>query len=225
MTTIIYHGSKDKIERPKFGLGKKYNDYGLGFYCTKDLDLAKEWAVDEFRDGFANEYEIDDSKLSVLDLTKENFSSLHWIELLLSNRTFELKTPLEKEAARYLHDNFHVDISSADIIIGYRADDSYFSYAQDFISGAISSGQLSDALTLGKLGKQYVVKSKKAFEMIKFRDVHLAISEEFYPIKKARDLKARRDYYKMDTRSYIKNDLYMIQIIDQEIKADDSRIR
>ena len=24
---------------------EKYNDYGLGFYCTEDIDMAKEWGV------------------------------------------------------------------------------------------------------------------------------------------------------------------------------------
>ena len=42
----IYHGSKDIIKIPLYGYGKKYNDYGLGFYCTENIELAKEWAVD-----------------------------------------------------------------------------------------------------------------------------------------------------------------------------------
>ena len=43
----IYHGSKDKIIQPIYGLGKNYNDYGQGFYCTENLELAKEWACTE----------------------------------------------------------------------------------------------------------------------------------------------------------------------------------
>ncbi len=39
---IIYHGSANIIERPIYGAGKSYNDYGLGFYCTDILDMAKE---------------------------------------------------------------------------------------------------------------------------------------------------------------------------------------
>ena len=41
---IIYHGSQQIVETPKFGIGKKYNDYGQGFYCTESIELAKEWA-------------------------------------------------------------------------------------------------------------------------------------------------------------------------------------
>lgn len=41
----IYHGSKQIVEVPTLGLGRKNNDFGLGFYCTESNDLAKEWAV------------------------------------------------------------------------------------------------------------------------------------------------------------------------------------
>ena len=41
---IIYHGSKEIVEKPVFGVENLRNDYGLGFYCTKNIELAKEWA-------------------------------------------------------------------------------------------------------------------------------------------------------------------------------------
>lgn len=53
---ILYHGSASIIEQPTFGKDKRHNDYGLGFYCTQSLELAKEWAVEEKRDGYANKY-------------------------------------------------------------------------------------------------------------------------------------------------------------------------
>ena len=45
MKKIIYHGSSRIIEKPLFNFGKKYNDYGIGFYCTEEMELAKEWGV------------------------------------------------------------------------------------------------------------------------------------------------------------------------------------
>ena len=41
---IIYHGSENIIEKPYYHGGKKENDYGYGFYCTENIELAKEWA-------------------------------------------------------------------------------------------------------------------------------------------------------------------------------------
>ncbi|MBR7023319.1 MAG: DUF3990 domain-containing protein, partial [Bacteroidales bacterium] len=61
---ILYHGSTKVIERPMLGFGNPKNDYGLGFYCTENADLAMEWAVRRDHDGCANEYEIDDDGLA-----------------------------------------------------------------------------------------------------------------------------------------------------------------
>ena len=55
----LYHGSEQLVETPTFGLGKKNNDFGLGFYCTGSEELAKEWAVSSLRNGFANRYSLD----------------------------------------------------------------------------------------------------------------------------------------------------------------------
>ena len=41
---------------------------------------------------------------------------------------------LPREAAKYITSNFLPEYKSFDIIKGYRADDSYFSYANDFVS-------------------------------------------------------------------------------------------
>ena len=66
---IIYHGSKNIISSPSFGIGNPKNDYGLGFYCTENLELAKEWAcTSNIQNGYANIYEIDIRNLKILDL-------------------------------------------------------------------------------------------------------------------------------------------------------------
>ena len=41
---ILYHGSDSIVKSPEYGKGKFYNDYGRGFYCTENKELAKEWA-------------------------------------------------------------------------------------------------------------------------------------------------------------------------------------
>ena len=53
MKLKLYHGSANIIEKPEFRLGNAKNDYGLGFYCTEHIELAKEWACAENLDGFA----------------------------------------------------------------------------------------------------------------------------------------------------------------------------
>lgn len=221
----IYHGSKDIIKHPEFGKGKSYNDYGLGFYCTENLDLALEWAVDLNRNGYANKYEIDDTKLSVFNLNDDKYVILHWLSVLLENRHFDAQSPLAVEAKEYILNNFSVDYKDYDVIIGYRADDSYFSFAQDFLNGTISYRQLSNAMRLGNLGQQFVLKSKKAFEMIKFIDCQSADSDEWFSKKQNRDKSARRDYFDAGKNKRQRGDIYITQIIDEEMTADDSRLR
>lgn len=221
----LYHGSKDRIAAPKFGLGKRNNDYGLGFYCTESIELAKEWAVAKDHDGWANHYTIDETGLTVLNLNARNFCILHWLAVLLENRQFETEYGLASEAKEYLTKNFAVPYKSADVIIGYRADDSYFAFAQDFLSGAISYSQLNAAMRLGKLGNQYVLKSAAAFEALSFIDVDEATRGEWLLRKESRDAEARKVYLTELRKNRIPGDLRIDRIIDEEIKSDDKRLR
>ena len=169
MSKTIYHGSQNIIEKPQYGVGKLHNDYGLGFYCTENIDLAKEWSVDYKRDGYVNYYCLDDSHLNILYLNSSEYCILHWLAILLQNRKFDVNTALAKAAKEYIISNFLIDTSEYDLIIGYRADDSYFSFADDFIKGVISYRQLNNAMHLGNLGEQVVLKSRKAHSTISAR--------------------------------------------------------
>ena len=77
-----------------------------------------------------------------------------------------------------LIDNFSINVNAYDIITGYRADDSYFDYAESFLNNAISVEQLARAMRLGKLGEQIVIKSQFAFSQLKFEGFDIAEKEE-----------------------------------------------
>lgn len=221
----IYHGSEKIIEKPIFGYGKKHNDFGIGFYCTEQIELANEWAVDFNRDGYCNEYSLDLEGLEVLRLNSSEFTILHWITILIQNRTFDIQTDFAKEAIAYLNDNFSVSYDTADIIIGYRADDSYFSYASDFLNNTISIQTLSRAMKLGNLGEQIVIKSEKAFSRLKFDNAQNAKAMKWYGAKMERDRLARNTYQEMRKEPWSKGNLYIMGILDQEVKAWDERLR
>ncbi len=225
MTKILFHGSSNIIEKPIYGYGKRYNDYGLGFYCTDSLEMAKEWSVNKNNDGFTNIYEIELEGLKILDLNHLDYSILHWLTILLENREFDIPSGLAYEAKQYLKTNFRVNYDEYDIIIGYRADDSYFSFAQDFINGTISFRQLNQAMHLGKLGIQYVIKSEKAFDRIKYIGSEYVNSTDWYGKKINRDKTARREYFDLEKNKRQRGDLYITQIIDEEMKPNDPRLR
>ena len=221
---ILYHGSERIIQKPKYGGGRTYNDYGPGFYCTESPEMAKEWAVEQDRDGFANIYELDVSGLQILNLNSEEFCILHWLAVLLENRLFDTTSLIAAEAKEYMLEQFHVDYKNYDILTGYRADDSYFSFAQDFLSNTISVRQLGNAMHLGNLGEQIVLKSQKAFDRIQYRGLLPAESQIWYPKKKERDEKARKDYFDSRKNKRKKDDLFITQIIDERMTTDDLRL-
>lgn len=225
MRKELFHGSEHIIRIPEFGYGKTYNDYGLGFYCTEDPDLAKEWGVGRDRDGFSNHYELECDGLGFLDLNRPDFCILHWLAILLQNREFDVPSGLSLDAKEYLLKTFLVEYNDYDIICGYRADDSYFSFAQDFINGTISYRQLNNAMLLGKLGQQFVLKSRNAFERICFVDYENALSKEWYSKKMLRDKTARREYFGVERNRHKRGDMYITQILDEEVKPDDPRLR
>ena len=129
-----------------------------------------------------------------------------------------------KRGKEYLLEHYLPDISGYDVIIGYRADDSYFSFAKSFVNNAISLKQLGNAMRLGKLGEQFVLKSRKAFDTIKFLDYTVADNTEYYFKRKTRDDEARAAYYK-ELENEDLDGIFMRDIIREEIKPDDPRLR
>ena len=225
MIQKLYHGSCNIIENPIFGFGKTYNDYGLGFYCTDSLEMAKEWSVSKDKDGYANCYELECDGLQILNLSSPDYCILNWLAVLLENREFDVPSGLALDAKEYIRSNFAVNYKEYDAIIAYRADDSYFSFAQDFINGTISYRQLNNAMHLGKLGQQFVLKSERAFGRIQFLGYEAAASGEWYAKKVQRDISARREYLDVERNRRQRGDLYIAQIMDEEMKADDPRLR
>ena len=224
MKKIVYHGSQYIIEKPEYGKGARNNDYGRGFYCTESAELAKEWACAKDTDGYANKYELDLSNLKILNLNSPEYNILNWLAVLAKHRTYWQSSSIAEEAKVYLQQHFLVDISPYDIIIGYRADDSYFSFAQDFISNSISLKKLTEAMHLGKLGEQIVLKSGRAFQSIRFLGVEDALREEYFIKKISRDREARREYRKSKSGSVDVNDVFMLDIMRTGGKEGDARL-
>lgn len=221
---IIYHGSPEIREHPEYGKGKSYNDYGLGFYCTEHIELAKEWACSEGVDGYANRYEIETDGLSILNLSSPEYTILNWLAILMLHRKGRLSTSLALRGKEYLIENFLPDFKKYDAIVGYRADDSYFSFARAFVSNQISLKQLGYAMRLGKLGEQFVLKSKKAFDTIKFLDYTVADNGIYYYKRKTRDDEARAAYNQELANEDLEG-IFMRDIIREEMKSDDPRLR
>lgn len=224
MIKKLYHGSVAVIEQPVFGKGARNNDYGRGFYCTEEIELAREWACSRQKNGYVNEYEFNMTGLNILNLNDPEYNILNWLALLAENRTYWQRGSIAEEAKRYIKENFLPDISGYDVIIGYRADDSYFSFAQDFVAGVISLEKLSEAMRLGKLGEQIVLKSERAFQNIRFTGSESVDAEIYYIKKREREKDARREYRMRKSQKADIHELFILDIMREGMKNGDTRL-
>lgn len=197
----LFYGADKEIKEPIFGEGNPNNDYGLGFYMTPNKEAARLWAS-RFQNGKINTYELDFKNLKVLKLnhnTEEDI--LKWITILVKHRFDSLERNRYRDTINWLISKFDVDLSQYDVVIGYRADDSYFSYSIGFISGDISLETLKEAMLLGKLGLQYVAISPLAFSLIKYEDCESTQNNNQYEffrrktLNEYHDLKSKEDRF------------------------------
>ena len=223
--TNLFHGSEIIIEHPQYKKGRYANDYGRGFYLTHSAEMAAEWACGSGQDGFVNEYKLDEKGLSVLDLNSGEYTILNWLAVLTKYRSYWQRASISERAKDYLQEHFFVDVEKFDVIKGYRADDSYFSFAQDFISNAISYRKLRQAMYLGELGEQTVLKSKKAFSKIVLVDYKQVDGEEYFEKRRQRDLQAKKDYRNLVGEADKENDLYMLDIMREGMRHGDPRLQ
>lgn len=214
MKRIIYHGSDHEIIKPTFGFGKADNDYGLGFYCCSQKSLAEEWASKiEGIPGIVNKYEIVDDNLKVLDLTRPPFDDpFYWIAILVHFKRLPSKLISQySREIKYLEDNYYLDVTQYDVIIGYRADDNYFQFPQALIRSEILLSTLKEVFTLGELGTQYVLVSEKAFSKIKF--VESFDSKLDYKIYRKRKDNADISYKEILDRDRYRSGRRMIDLV------------
>ena len=222
----IYHGSQQIIETPKFGMGKKYNDYGQGFYCTENIELAKEWACPVKNDGYSNKYIMHLEGMNMMHLTKGKFNILNWLAILLANRKFDITSPVGNNAREFILSRFMPDTTNVDVMVGYRADDSYFSFAEDFVNNTISLKDLNFAMQLGTLGEQVVLISERSFGQIEFAGYDVADYREYYYMRAKRDQNARTAYANRKKNfDQLMDDIFILDIMREDMKHDDPRLQ
>lgn len=223
---IIYHGSQQIVEVPKFGIGKKYNDYGQGFYCTENIELAKEWACPVKNDGYSNKYRLSLDGMNVMHLTKGEFNILNWLAILLAHRKFDINSPVGNNAREFILKRFMPEMTDVDVMIGYRADDSYFSFAEDFVNNTISLRDLNLAMQLGTLGEQVVLLSECSFQQIAFIGYEIADYREYYYKRAERDQNARTAYKsRKKNLQQLMDDIFILDIMREDMKHDDPRLQ
>lgn len=183
----LFHGSPALVSKPEQTACRPNNDYGAGFYCASSMDLAKEWACKSLtKNGFVNEYTLPLEGLRHIDLDGSEYSVLNWIAVLMANRRVSFKGSVEQKTVESFIRAYNVDLSSADIVSGFRADDSYFSIARAFVTGLIGAEDLERMLKLGGLGRQTMLKSSKAFDSVRFVKATPVPAATWYKLRQER---------------------------------------
>ena len=97
-------------------------------------------------------------------------------------------------SARFI-EKYGIDTSGYDVIKGWRADASYFYIAKEFVRDNIDVDILEELLSLGGLGIQYCLKSKRAYAQLKEIENGLTVVDytEFNDRYNQRDITARKN--------------------------------
>lgn len=160
----LYHGTSAIFDLPVHGIGKEDNDYGSGFYMTINYNHAAEWACAFGNsNAYVNKYELDTSRLTRLNM--DELGPLCWIAEVASHRTVPHSWWAE------FYDTFlemYKPNTDFDMIQGIRADDSYLRIVDEFFEGNFGAMEVASLFKKGDLGSQVFIKSKKAFDAIKF---------------------------------------------------------
>lgn len=216
---VIYHGSKVVVTKPIIKGSNSTNDYGPSFYMTIDLDAAKSWACKNNTLGIVNEYRIDNKKfdkLKVLDLTnKTKYNVLNWLAILMHFR--ELNPSFIKQNKMVLDwlEKYYINVDEYDVVIGFRADDSYFRFPINFISNNLSYNDLEDVFLSGNLGVQYAFMSGRAIRSLIYNGA-IGCEEKYLMKHYSTITKATHDFDEIISRPRDQNKKYVLDLMRED---------
>ena len=215
----IYHGSKQVIKTPMVKGSNPENDYGPSFYLTIDFEGAQSWACKNNIVGVVNEYfarnELYNS-LKILDLRdKSKFSVLNWLAILMHFRTLSSNVKKNREVVLKWLEKYYIDVNEYDVVIGYRADDSYFRFPLSFINNELSFEDLESIYLSGNLGSQYAFMSQKAINALKFRKA-IECDVSFVGHYYSKVLEANKNFNTLIDRPFDPKKTYVNDLIRKE---------
>lgn len=151
----LYHGSNILVKNPHIIPSLKALDFGEGFYLTTSFEQATRWAklIAERRetgDPIVSVYNFNDESLNSLKVLRFKKPGIKWLNFVLANRT-----------------NMQIN-SRYDVVIGPVADDKTMPTLNYFLKGTYTANETIKRLLTFKLQDQYVLKSKKALDLLSF---------------------------------------------------------
>ncbi len=157
---LLFHGSKNGIDKIDEN-GSRYNsDFGNGFYCSSSYQSALAF-VEMNESSSIYVFTLNKLDLSIIEIKP----SLEWMLLVCYFRGM-----IDQYASHPLMQKCLNMLKNKDVIIAPIADNRMFQIMRDFGEGNITDQQAIHALSASRLGNQYVFKTKKGIDKLKFKE-------------------------------------------------------
>lgn len=163
---FVYRGSDNIIEAPASYFRGSDTDFGRGFYCCDDYQLAAEHSCmySNNHKNIVNQYKIDLSSLNVLDFLDGTHTIMEWIGTILINRKLWNFPEGLTESVNFLRQHYgYSNISKYDAIIGWCTDDRYFTLVMKYFDNRCDIQELKYAMSQCDKKEQIVLVSPLAF--------------------------------------------------------------
>lgn len=163
----VYHGSSVKIELIDLSKCRIGTDFGQGFYVTKLLEQAKQWAKIRSRhsktDGIVTEFDFIDGEISKQICNIKNFDECNeeWLDFVVENRN-----------STSLKHNY-------DIVEGPVADDDITEKINEYIDGRIEKKNFLNDLTFRRPNHQICFCSFRSLQLLKSK----CETDKYYNVK------------------------------------------
>ena len=159
---ILYHGSYTHFDRIDVGKGRKYKDFGQGFYTTKIESQAQQWAKNmsaryEEPVGYVSIYECDENLLSNFKYLKFSIPTEEWAYFIMNNRNTEFtefETQINNQKRQF------------DIVEGPVANDTIAVVLDQFMMNMKSGTALVEALEYKNINHQISFHTEKGISLL-----------------------------------------------------------
>ena len=161
----LYHGSNQIIKHPDLLKGRKFLDFGSGFYLSDEKKQAENRAKSSvlfFEEGQPTVNVFEWAKDSVADLMVLNFptANIEWLDFVLANR------------------QGNVSEIQYDVVIGPTANDKIILVVDQYMSGLFDNLENPKEFVIQlfqpqKLATQYLFATEKSLKFIHFTDSYI----------------------------------------------------
>lgn len=156
---LLFHGAKEVLKLPiDLKYSKSNNDFGIGFYLGENFEQASTYIANS-KSKYVYAFAL---KLNNLKIEKFNVNT-EWMLAIAYFRGW-----IYEYRQNSIINNIINKVLNADVIIAPIADNRMFDLISEFIDGVITNEQCEHALASTNLGSQYVIKTKKGLENLKF---------------------------------------------------------